>query len=630
MRHFIAPSFAFATALALAPGTFAQSPEQLAKLLKRFPLADANQDGTLTTGEALAYHEKARNSAPDNRPAPSLSAVSYAPDPESLLDFWKPESNKPTPLLIFIHGGGFKAGSRKGLKPEFIEKALAEGFAVISIDYPFLDKKPVQEILPLAARAVQFARYKAAEWNIDSARIAVLGGSAGAGTSLWIAAHPDLADPKSEDPVSRQSSRVQAAASINGQATYDLLKWEELVGPPPAGILRDESEPLRFYHLPAGSDLQSEAAKAARAKVDIHGLLDKTTPPLFLFTSQRNPGKAANDRGGYVHSPRHSEAIAAKAGELGIPHELVVHEKAAGKDGIIESIAFFKKQFEAIKETPREKKEGVKDAALFKPDSTPVYKTIGDVSLKLHVFNPPARQPSEKSPAVVFFFGGGFRTGAPTQFYPHSTYLASRGIVAISAEYRIKKVHGTDPEKSVSDAKSALRWIRSHANELGVDPDRIAAGGGSAGGFLAAATATLSGYDEAGEDTSISPKPNALLIYNGPFTAGPGKNFGRAETSSDDAWKSFSPLHHISSPFPPTAFFVGTEDKLIPVSESEKIKTEVTRAGGRFDLHLYEGQKHGFFNHSRNGGEYYKITLRETDLFLSSLGWLTGSPLVEN
>lgn len=351
MKLSTASTLAIAAALTLSSASHAQSPEQLEKLLKRFPQADTNKDGTLTAEEALAHREKSKKAAPANRPVPAISGGSYASDPDALFDLWKPESTKPTPLLVFIHGGGFKAGSRNALKPEFIEKARAEGFAVISIDYPFLDKKPVQEILPLAARSVQFARHNASAWNIDPGHIGVLGSSAGAGTSLWIAAHPDLADPKSEDPVARESTRVQAAAALNTQSTYDLLKWESLIGPAPGGMAHNLTEPLGFYHLPADADLNSDAAKAIRAQVDIHGLLDKTTPPLFLFTSQRNPNQPANDRGAYVHSPRHAEVIAAKASELGVKNELLINEKSAGKDGLIEALAFFKRRFETSKET---------------------------------------------------------------------------------------------------------------------------------------------------------------------------------------------------------------------------------------------------------------------------------------
>src|SRR5210317_2600573 len=126
----------------------------------------------------------------------------------------------------------------------------------------------------------------------------------------------------------------------------------------------------------------------------------------------------------------------------------------------------------------------------FKPDKAVVYKKVGQVELNIHVFNPPDYAASDKRPAIVFFFGGGWNGGSPSQFYPHCAYLASRGMVAMSAEYRVKTRHGTSPRECVKDGKSALRWIRIHADDLGIDPNKLAAGGGSAGGHVAAATAT--------------------------------------------------------------------------------------------------------------------------------------------
>ncbi|QJE94452.1 alpha/beta hydrolase [Luteolibacter luteus] len=346
MKPLLFPFIIFSSFALLQSAGAQQSPEKLAQLLKRFPAADADKNGTLTQEEARAFRQTqgVGKKTTASLPTPTIEAGSYGPHPASVFDFWKADSEAPAPLLVFIHGGGFKAGTRKGLKPDFLAKARAEGFAVLTIDYPFLPEKPVQEILPGIARAVQHARHHAKEWNIDPERIATLGGSAGAGSSLWIAAHPDLADPKSEDPVSRESSRVQAAASINGQATYDLLKWESLVGPAPQGILRDSEEPLRFYHLASEEGLHSEKAKAARAKVDVHGLLNRETPPLFLFTAGNIPRDNPPNRGAYVHSPRHSEALAAKASELGVTHTLITGDSAKGKDGLIEAIGFLKQQ----------------------------------------------------------------------------------------------------------------------------------------------------------------------------------------------------------------------------------------------------------------------------------------------
>ncbi len=129
-----------------------------------------------------------------------------------------------------------------------------------------------------------------------------------------------------------------------------------------------------------------------------------------------------------------------------------------------------------------------------------VYKTIGETMLMLHIFQPADRKAGETRPAIVFFFGGGWRQGTVTQFVEHSKHLSSRGMVAIVADYRVKSRHGVTPVECIADAKSAIRWVRSHAKEFGIDPYWIAAGGGSAGGHLAAATATVREFDEKGED----------------------------------------------------------------------------------------------------------------------------------
>ncbi|MEZ6066582.1 MAG: alpha/beta hydrolase [Planctomycetaceae bacterium] len=148
------------------------------------------------------------------------------------------------------------------------------------------------------------------------------------------------------------------------------------------------------------------------------------------------------------------------------------------------------------------------------PSRTVEYKTIGDVTLRLHIFNPTGLERGDRRGAIVFFFGGGWVSGTATQFYPQSQHLAARGMVAICAEYRVKNQHGTKPYECVEDGKSALRWVRSHAAELGIDPDRIAAGGGSAGGHVAAAVATTEGFEAKSDDLQVSCRPQALVLFN--------------------------------------------------------------------------------------------------------------------
>ena len=255
------------------------------------------------------------------------------------------------------------------------------------------------------------------------------------------------------------------------------------------------------------------------------------------------------------------------------------------------------------------------------PDQTIRYKTIGDVELIIDIFNPEDHTSTAKRPAIVFFFGGGWNGGTPGQFHPHCEYLASRGMVAMSAEYRVKSRHDTPPSECVKDGKSAVRWVRSHADELGIDPNLLAAGGGSAGGHVAAATATVDGFDE-DEDQSVSCRPNALVLFNPVYdTSAEGYGYDRVK----DYWEAFSPMHNIDAHTPPTIVFLGTEDSLIPVATAQKYKKLMEDAGGRCDLHLYEGQAHGFFNANRND-EYYAKTVIEADKFLASLGYLNGDP----
>lgn len=253
------------------------------------------------------------------------------------------------------------------------------------------------------------------------------------------------------------------------------------------------------------------------------------------------------------------------------------------------------------------------------PSETITYKTVGASKLDLHVFNPVDHKASDRRPVIVFFFGGGWVGGSPSQFYPHCDYLASRGMVAIAADYRVKSRDNTSPRECVKDGKSAIRWIRQHADQLGIAPDQLIAGGGSAGGHVAAATATVEGFEEEGEDLSVSSRPDALVLFNPVFDNGPG-GYGHDRVKS--YWQAISPLHNIGEDAPPTVVFLGTQDKHVPVKTAETYKSLMEANGARCDLHIYEGQKHGFFNYANR--EMYKTTMLETDRFLTSLGYLIG------
>jgi acetyl esterase/lipase len=260
------------------------------------------------------------------------------------------------------------------------------------------------------------------------------------------------------------------------------------------------------------------------------------------------------------------------------------------------------------------------------------YKTIGDTALQLYIFEP-ASGPKTNRPAIVFFFGGGWTNGSPVQFEQHCRYLASRGMVAITADYRVASRQNVKPTACVADAKSALRWVRQNASRLGIDPNRIAAGGGSAGGHLAAAIATVPGFDEAGEDTRISAVPNACVLFNPALVLAPiegvdAKGFEErvgADRMGTDP-KNISPAHHVKQGTPPTIIFHGKADTTVPYATAEAYTAAMKKAGNRCELVGFDDEKHGFFNYGRGDNSSYHATLVATDRFLASLGWLKGEP----
>ncbi len=184
---------------------------------------------TLARGQAKA--QKAVE-----RPTPTVADYAYGQDSErQKFDFWKADSKEPTPLVLLIHGGGWRGGDKSGYGTRVIQTYLDAGISVAAINYRFIDQAmkqqvepPVKACLHDAARALQTLRSKAAQWNIDPTRVGATGSSAGAATSLWLALHDDLADPNSSDPIARQSTRLTCAAVVGAQTSLDpkqLREW---------------------------------------------------------------------------------------------------------------------------------------------------------------------------------------------------------------------------------------------------------------------------------------------------------------------------------------------------------------------------------------------------------------------
>ncbi len=254
------------------------------------------------------------------------------------------------------------------------------------------------------------------------------------------------------------------------------------------------------------------------------------------------------------------------------------------------------------------------------PDSV-IYKQTPEGALKLYFHYPADWSASDPRPAIVFFFGRGWNGGTTEQFRPQATYLASRGMVAIRADYRVKSRHGTTPDKCVEDGKSAIRWVRANAAMLGVDPGRIVGSGGSAGGHVAACATLVEGLEPAGEDYSVSSKPDLMVLYNPVMET----TFARLVERIGNAKmaEKISPNNWIGKGMPSGIMFFGTKDALIEpaIRSLEKAGS----AGVKLELWTAEGEKHAFFNKS----PWLEWTLYLTDQFLQQNGYLDGKPEIK-
>jgi acetyl esterase/lipase len=258
------------------------------------------------------------------------------------------------------------------------------------------------------------------------------------------------------------------------------------------------------------------------------------------------------------------------------------------------------------------------DRVFIKPEKV-LYKSTKQGDLNLYFYRPLDFNKSKTYNCIIFFHGGGWNSGDYKQFERQSMYFASRGMIAISAEYRIKNKHGTTPIQAMEDAKSAIRFLRLNAKSFFINPNRIAAAGGSAGGHLAAVTANIDLFDNVNEDLGISSKPNLLVLYN------PVIDFGSRKWLWIDNPSDASPVHNISKGSPPTIILTGTKDKIVPVETIMNYKKIMESVGSRCDVILYDGAEHAFFNR----GEDFIDTVLKSDIFLKSNWYLEGNPTVK-
>ncbi len=284
--------------------------------------ADADGDGAVTLEElresmASRMRERAR---PDALP-PTHADVSYGPHERNVLDLYPADSEEPTPLLIYIHGGGFVGGDKRSVSPGLIRAMHANGISVAAIHYRFITSNPMPAPFHDGARAVQWLRHNAERYNLDPEKFAATGGSAGAGISLWLAFHDDLADPKAKDPVLRQSTRLTCAQVGGAQVSYDPRFWREI------GLTRGlehRSFPLMYGEREEGPPSPELIALFEECAPIEHATADD--PPVYLVYNVGKQVTPDTPMGAIIHHPLHGLTLQEKLEPLGVECTVVYRD----------------------------------------------------------------------------------------------------------------------------------------------------------------------------------------------------------------------------------------------------------------------------------------------------------------
>ncbi len=544
-------------------------------------------------------------------PQPTLANVPYGTHERQVLDFYKAESDKPTPLLFFIHGGGWVAGDKKN--PGSLKQCLAAGISVVSINYRYSwqaqlagVKPPVKAPLEDAARALQFVRSKATEWNIDKQRIGASGGSAGACSSLWLAMHNDMADPRSSDPISRESTRLWCAAVIGAQTSLDPLQLKEWTpnsryGGHAFGFMDPNDIKTRDTRFAEFLAHREEVLPWIKEYSPIeHASSDD--PPIYMIYSA--PPALGQEQKDPTHTSNYGVKLQEKLRSLGVECELVYPGAPDVKHPKVEDYLI-----ETLK-GPAPKSAGAKPA--YRPTEgievleNVVYGTVDGKDLHVDIARPKVT-PEKLMPAVLLIHGGGWAGGTHKGYLPMN--LAQNGYFLATVEYRLS---GEAPwPAQIEDCKLAIRWLRANAEKYHVDPQRIGVMGHSAGGHLVSCLGTLGGENslDVGEYSGVSSRVEAVVDEAGPVdftpegrpTIGtvmedhPGllKLFGASYDKKPDAWRQASSALHVTKDTPPFLILHGEQDKLVPIAQAEHMAEALKKAGVPYEFVRIKNGGHG-------------------------------------
>jgi acetyl esterase/lipase len=297
-------------------------------LLAAFPACLIAQETPKAPAKAKAKAAAKKKVAPE-RPTPTVADFAYGQDsPRQKFDFWQAKSDKPTPVVLLIHGGGWRGGDKSGYGTSAIQPYLDAGISVASLNYRFIEQAMADKVEPPvkgsvgdAARALQTIRSKAKEWNIDPTRIGATGGSAGACTSLWLALHDDLADPKSDDPIARQSTKLSCAAVSGAQTSLDPKELREWM---PNAIYGGHA--FGFAAAGRGRPEEFDLLITNREKVlpwikeySPIELVSKDDPPIFLdYPNQKMPPVIGENQPDPTHSAIYGVKLLEKLKEAGV------------------------------------------------------------------------------------------------------------------------------------------------------------------------------------------------------------------------------------------------------------------------------------------------------------------------
>ena len=294
------------------------------QVVKRFPQADKDGDGVLSDAETKAVLRQAARRARKNNPNPRNSRtdkakkkpthanVKYGKHERHVFDIWLADSSKPTPLAIYIHGGGFSSGSKEKLKPDQLSELLKSGISVAAINYRYRQIAPLPAAHHDARRALQFMRSKASDWNIDKNRVAAFGGSAGAQICMWLAFTDDMAKPESADLIERESTRLTCVATAGGQTNNSPEFWKQTIGhllpEGKSGSLlvpsSGEQDPEKLRIAMWGAKTLEEANEIA-ARHAAMNIVSADDPPIFMSYGSSPGSKPPTDpkrlRGWLIH-----------------------------------------------------------------------------------------------------------------------------------------------------------------------------------------------------------------------------------------------------------------------------------------------------------------------------------------